>query len=204
LADFAGLLGVIKQASLDAVKAASPMAVMFGKVSGLKPLQINVEQKMTLEGPQLILSRNVTDHIVEMTVDHFTGSATVSLTMADTVHAHGVPAHSTNPAAPDIKHVHSMPAAQTGQAGEEEPHYHNIPANKSEAVGPDTTHDHQVAVQSTESGGFSTAGSGAGSHTHSYTGRKQFLIHNALVIGDEVILIRLPGGQRFLVIDRLG
>lgn len=41
-------------------------------------------------------------------------------------------------------------------------------------------------------------------HTHGYVGRKTYLVHNALVKGDKVILLRMSGGQRFLVIDRVG
>lgn len=41
-------------------------------------------------------------------------------------------------------------------------------------------------------------------HTHGYIGRKTYLVHNSLVKGDKVILLRMSGGQRFLVIDRVG
>lgn len=41
------------------------------------------------------------------------------------------------------------------------------------------------------------------SHNHEYKGRKKFLIHNALKVGDEVWLIRETGGQRFIAIDRV-
>lgn len=41
------------------------------------------------------------------------------------------------------------------------------------------------------------------SHNHEYKGRKKFLIHNALKVGDEVWLIRETGGQRFIAMDRV-
>ena len=40
-------------------------------------------------------------------------------------------------------------------------------------------------------------------HNHEYKGRKKFLIHNALKVGDEVWLIRETGGQRFIAFDRV-
>ncbi len=40
------------------------------------------------------------------------------------------------------------------------------------------------------------------SHSHEYKGRKKFLIHNGLVIGDKVTMIRAHGGQQYLVIDK--
>lgn len=42
------------------------------------------------------------------------------------------------------------------------------------------------------------------SHHHAYSGKKAFQIHNALAMGEKVILIRVQGGQKYLVIDRLG
>lgn len=42
------------------------------------------------------------------------------------------------------------------------------------------------------------------SHNHDIVGRKSIIVHNALIVGDEVILIREQGGQRYIVIDRVG
>ena len=42
------------------------------------------------------------------------------------------------------------------------------------------------------------------SHNHDIIGRKSIIVHNALIVGDEVILIREQGGQRYIVIDRVG
>lgn len=40
------------------------------------------------------------------------------------------------------------------------------------------------------------------SHNHQYLGRKPFLIHNDLVVGEYVVLLRVQGGQKFVVLDR--
>lgn len=40
-------------------------------------------------------------------------------------------------------------------------------------------------------------------HTHEIVGQKEITIHNALEVGDEVILIRQQEGQKFLVLDRI-
>lgn len=40
------------------------------------------------------------------------------------------------------------------------------------------------------------------SHNHDYTGRKKFLVHNQLVMGDKVILLKESGGQRYIALDR--
>ncbi len=40
-------------------------------------------------------------------------------------------------------------------------------------------------------------------HQHPYRGKKVFLVHNRLKAGEEVVLLRVQGGQKYLVIDRL-
>ena len=41
------------------------------------------------------------------------------------------------------------------------------------------------------------------SHNHDYKGKKKFKVHNALILGDEVVLGRVQGGKRFVVLDRI-
>ena len=140
MADFTGFVEIIKQAALDAVNASKPMSVLFGKVVSEDPLKIEVEQKMTLERPQLILTRNVTDYKVEMTVEE----------------------HET----------------------EDKDHNHNIIS----AVCPN---------------GNVTVVLEAAIHRHKSKGLRKFTVHNALKADDIVLLIQVPGGQQFIVIDRL-
>lgn len=127
---------LIKRAAVDAVEAAKPVNVLFGTILSASPLKISVEQKLTLGSKQLILSRNVTDYSVAMTLDHTTES-------------------------------HS--------------------------------HDHEIQDTFTGGGSSSTE-----THNHEYKGTKMFRVHNALKAGEKVILIRIQGGQKFLVLDRLG
>ena len=89
-------------------------------------MKIKIDQKLILTSTQLVLSRNVTDYEVEMTVDHLTEN-------------------------------------RSGGSGE---------------------------------ASFS-------SHNHEYKGRKTFLVHNALKSGEEVILMQVSGGQKYIVIDRI-
>ena len=42
------------------------------------------------------------------------------------------------------------------------------------------------------------------SHSHNIKGRKQITVHNGLVVGEKVILIRQQGGQKYIVLDRIG
>lgn len=53
----------------------------------------------------------------------------------------------------------------------------------------------------TKSGG--SGESSFASHTHEVSGKKEMTIHNALQVGDEVILLKKKGGQKYLVLDRV-
>ncbi len=41
------------------------------------------------------------------------------------------------------------------------------------------------------------------SHVHPYKGKKKFRVHNGLVAGDEVIMLQMQGGQKFVVLDKV-
>lgn len=118
-----GVLADIKRAALEAVLAAKPFSLTYGTVINANPLQITVDQKLTLYAEQLILTNSVRDYTVEMTVNHVTENA-----LSDT----------------------------------------NL------------------------------------THAHSYLGRKCFTVHLALKKGEQVILFRADGGQKYIVLDRVG
>lgn len=127
--DAVELVKTIKRAALDAMESSKPATVVFGKVTSVSPLKINVEQKMILGEAQLILSRNVTDFKTSMTIGN----------------------------------------TQTY-------YYTGVPPNTSQM---DVGHKHAI-------------------------GKAEVTVHNSLAVGDEVILIRQQGGQKFIVWDRIG
>lgn len=142
--DAVGVVKKMQKVAVSAMEASKPVNVYFGEVLSVSPLQIDVEQKMILDGAQLILSRNVTDYMTEATVQWET-----------LVH--------------------------------------------------ETTHDHDVDLD--DSNGDTVAGkteSKSISHTHDLEGRKQIMIHNGLMKGEKVILVRQQEGQKFIVWDRIG
>lgn len=120
------LLNAVKKAAMDALNASQPSDFCFGKVTSTAPLRILVDQKMTLGMAQLVLTRNVSDFKMEITVDWLTG-------------------------------------AKSGGSGE----------------------------------------SSFASHNHNVSGRKEITVHNALQVGEQVILLKQKGGQKYLVLDRV-
>lgn len=111
------MLELIKLAAMGAVNASKPVSLVFGEVTGVSPLEISVEQRLVLNAEQLVLTSNVRDYELEMTVSHFTGESD--------------------------------------------------------------------------------------SHFHIYEGRKKFLVHNGLAVGDCVMMLQMQGGQNFVVLDKV-
>ena len=60
------------------------------------------------------------------------------------------------------------------------------------------THTHKIEDTFT-SGGTAEEDT----HSHSVTGKKKMTVHMALKTGEKVILMRVQGGQKFIVIDRI-
>lgn len=65
----ADIIETIKKAALDAVENSSPTSIMYGTVISVKPLEIQIEQKLLLTSEFLILTKNVIDYETEITVN---------------------------------------------------------------------------------------------------------------------------------------
>lgn len=132
--DSLDLLRVIKRAAADAVDAAYPTEIRYGKVISANPLRIRLDMNMTLSDMQLVLTRNVKDYTVNVTMNWTSENA---------------------------------------------------------------VHDHSY----TDDGSSMTTGSNT--HNHQVKGTKSITIHNGLVVGEKVLLLREQGGQKYIVLDRL-
>lgn len=163
MADANELVRAMKRAALESMEASKPADVCFGKVLGLSPLEIRVEQKMTLGKAQLVLTRNVTDYTTEITAEWETEPADIDMTH-------------THEGSVEVR-VSSSGASDAGE----------IPISNT--------------VESSMSVGNTSL---QDTHQHRISGRKKITVHNALAAGDEVILIRQQGGQKFVVLDRIG
>ena len=63
---------LVKKAAVEAVEAGKPVNLLFGTVISASPLKIQVDQKAIYTEKMLVLTRNVTDYEVDMTVSHQT------------------------------------------------------------------------------------------------------------------------------------
>lgn len=162
------LLKYIKQAAMEATEQSKPTSVMIGTVLNVSPIKIKISEKLILGSEQLVLSRNVTDFDVEMTVDHTTE---YWQRIINTRHNHGVASFDSQ-----TSHIHIDSAD-----------------GETQESTISTSHSHSDEGESYDL-----------EHSHAYKGRKVFRVHNALVAGEKVIIIRENGGQKFFVMDRVG
>jgi len=64
------------------------------------------------------------------------------------------------------------------------------------------THTHDIKVIDA----YTCSGEGIieeETHLHEYKGKQMFLVHKGLKVDERVVLIKMSGGQKFLVVDRL-
>lgn len=60
------LVNLIRQASIGAIEAGQPVAVMFGTVTKTNPLEVNVEQRFTLTTDFLVLTDTVDRKVLDV------------------------------------------------------------------------------------------------------------------------------------------
>lgn len=196
MADFTDLLRGIKKAASGTIEADKPVAVIFGTVTSIDPLEITIEQKMMLSGPQLVLTRTVKNKLTGISMSFTTGEAL-------STHTHP---YSDITDVKNIPHTHDMPHTHnyTGSTGNEIPEaeeHHNHAYNGTTDNIPDSTQSADPA-HAHDYSGFTDITDLTHSHGNNLTNTKATL-YDALEIGDEVILLRMQGGQRFIVIDKL-
>ena len=63
------LVQAIKQAAVDAVEAGKPTALVYGTVSGVKPLTVCIDQKLSISAPFLVTPKRMQDHTVLCVID---------------------------------------------------------------------------------------------------------------------------------------
>lgn len=71
--DLVAFMETMKKQAVRAVEAGNPVNFFFGTVISVAPLQIAVDQQLTLDQDQLVLVRNVTQHTLRASMTWSTG-----------------------------------------------------------------------------------------------------------------------------------
>ena len=172
----ANLVELIKQAAIEAVAASDPAAFYFGTVTNTNPLSINVEQKMDLTSEFLILTNAVKDHVVEMTVGHETDTTSLNAN-----HSHSTNVSSSVDGNCDVTIKNTVTPDST-----------KVESKATTKLNLNSNVDVTIDTKNIDL-----------SHKHSYSGKKKFTVHNGLKKGEKVVMIKLQGGQKFVVLDRV-
>lgn len=91
------LVEVIKKMAVGANDANAPTSVLFGTVTSVEPLEITVDQKLKLTKRFLLLTKNVKDYTVDVTMDWDTEN-----TSLDANHSHSTEVDSNISVSSDI------------------------------------------------------------------------------------------------------
>ena len=156
---------VIKKMAVGANNANAPTSVLFGTVTSVEPLEITVEQKLKLTEEFLVLTKNVKDYTVNVTMDWNTETTSLNAN-----HSHSTEVNSNISVSSDIS-----------------------PNDNNQKITNDVTGDVSVSVKQKDIDL---------THKHSIKGTKSIMVHNALKINDNVILIQQQGGNNFVVLDK--
>lgn len=81
---------LIKKIALLAIEETKPTTIVFGEVTSVSPLKITIDQKFTLSQDFLILTNNVRDHDVYVTVDFSTETKNLSVNNTNLSHSHSI------------------------------------------------------------------------------------------------------------------
>lgn len=79
---------------------------------------------------------------------------------------------------------------------------HSISMAVSHSTEPAGARSHMHSVTTTTGSGTTDTDSEP-NHSHVYTGTKSFMMLNGLKVGEKVILLRMQGGQKYIVLDRV-
>jgi len=74
----ASLVDAIKKISQGVEEASAPCNVLYGIVTSINPLEITIEQKLKLTSEFLVLTKNVTDYSVDVSIDWDTESKSLN------------------------------------------------------------------------------------------------------------------------------
>ena len=69
MADFTGLIELIRKTVLETVEQSKPSGVYFGTVISVSPIKINIDQKYTLTEEFIVLGRYITEFSVDYKID---------------------------------------------------------------------------------------------------------------------------------------
>jgi hypothetical protein len=84
---YSGIIPIIKRAAIDAVNSTQPVQFVFGTVTIVSPLKVQVTPKLTLGKGSLVVPESLSKYSVKATINGSTSTITInnSLEKGDSV-----------------------------------------------------------------------------------------------------------------------
>jgi len=217
------LIRSIKKAAVDAIEAASPVQMAFGKVQSVDPFEIAIDQKLILPEEFIVIGQYVREYSLDLTIPgemwrgFRTGDELILARMqggqqyiimdfitrvdADTRPARVMTGEVVS-TAPEIK-VNDYLTLKSDQLilcrNVTEYQLDMSVSHESETERP--PHDHDYIDSTGSAASPVTKKTQTGPHTHVSEGRKKFTVHNGLEVGDKVMLVCERVSQKWYVVD---
>jgi hypothetical protein len=174
------LLQLISKAAQNAEDAGKPTTLEFGEVVSdeYAPLEIQIHDKLILDEDFLELTNAVRDHWVDVEV-YWETIDDNDLSEFQANHYSNVAIQNANVVTHNTNSETYNNHTHTGNMGIPTP----LEGAKMAPVTPQITRHT--------------------SHLHNIAGRKRMRVYNGLHKGEKVVLLRMRGGQKYLVLDRI-
>lgn len=174
------LAQVIQGLAHNAEEATKPTTLEFGEVVSEEyaPLEIRIHDKLVLDEAFLELTNAVKDHWVDVEV-YWETIDDNDLSEFQENHYANVATQNANVAIHNANSAIYNGHTHTGNAGAPTP---LTGAPMADVANQTTRHT---------------------SHLHNIAGRKRMRVYNGLHKGEKVVLLRMRGGQKYLVLDRI-
>lgn len=174
------LLQALGRISHNAEEASKPSTLEFGEVVSEEyaPLEIQIHDKLILDEAFLELTNAVKDHWVDIEV-YWQTIDDNDLSEFQANHYANIDTQNSNVSIHNANTANYNAHTHTGNVGAPTPF-----------VGPAMN---DVANQNKHHT----------SHLHNIAGRKRMRVYNGLHKGEKVVLLRMRGGQKYLVLDRI-
>jgi hypothetical protein len=184
------LLQTLGKISQNAEESTKPTTLEFGEVVSEEyaPLEIQIHDKLILDEAFLELTNAVKDHWVDIEV-YWETIDDNDLLEYQTNHYSNIDIQNKNT---DIQNANVTIHNANVAAYNSHTHTGNQGKPTSSPNAPMST----VSNQSKEAKHHT-------SHLHNIAGRKKIRVYNGLHKGEKVVLLRMRGGQKYLVLDRI-
>lgn len=187
------LIASIKKAALDAVNAANPVTLVFGKVKSVDPFEIDVDQKLLLTEEFVVIGQYVKEYSLDLTIE---GEMWHGFRVDDELLLFRMQGGQKYCIIDFIKRVDEGSRPAHVMVGEVVSNAPEIKVNEYLTLSPE-----QLIVCRNVTEYQTEMTTIYRTETETYEVRNRYTVHNGLVVGDKVLLVCERVTQKWYVVD---